>query len=114
MSPFSNLSFAEKAAAFQLLEEQTPAILALVDDQLTQPMKQSVSGLLKFVGGALIEFAAFGAFSEYGVFNQATRGLNATPVGWSLSNYLAETGFQPVEGWDDFKGYYQNRTEVTE
>jgi hypothetical protein len=113
-SPFANLSYAQKAAAFRLLEEDVATLVAVVDDNLTQPAKQTVSGLLKFLGGALLEFAAFGSFAEFGVLNPETRTLTGTPVGWSLTNYLAETGFQPVEGWNDFKGYYQNRTEVTE
>jgi len=113
-SPFANLSFDGKAEAFRILEEDVASVVALLDGNLTEPARESLSGLLKFVAGALLEFAAFGSFSEFGVFDKATRALTGTPVGWSLSGYLAETGFQPVEGWGDFKGYYQNRKEVTE
>ena len=113
-SPFANLSFNEKIAAFRLFEEDVSSLVAIIDDNLTEPMRQTVSGLLKFLAGALLEFAAFGAYSEFGVFNKRTRALTGTPVGWRLSQYLAETGFQPVEGWNEFHGFYQGRTEVTE
>jgi len=113
VSPFANLSFADKAAAFRLLEEDTATLVALIDDGLTEPARQSVSGLLKFLGGALLEFSAFGAFSEWGVLDARTRTLTGVPVGWRLTNYLASTGFRPVEGWDELKGYFEGRTEVT-
>ena len=38
-----------------------------------------------------------------------SRTLRKRPVGWN------HTGYQPhgpVEGWDDFIGYYQGRQEV--
>jgi hypothetical protein len=34
-------------------------------------------------------------------------------VGWRLSGYLSETGFVPVNGWDEFLGYFENRTQVS-
>ena len=84
--------------------------LAYRNFALPQPLTQSVSGVLEFVAGALLEFSAFGAYSEFGVFDPATRRLTGRPVGWQIASY------QPngvVDGWDDFKGYYQGRTEVT-
>jgi hypothetical protein len=72
-------------------------------------LKASVSGLLKFVGGALIEFATFGAYSEYGVLDRDAKKLRKRPVGWTLTGYQPDG---PVEGWDDFIGYYQGRKEV--
>ncbi|PRX47136.1 hypothetical protein B0I33_106235 [Prauserella shujinwangii] len=109
LSPFARLSYAEKARAFELLEGPDSDLVATLDVHFPEPLKHSVSGLLKFVGGALIEFASFGSYTEYAVFDAETRQLTARPVGWRLTGYQPEG---PVEGWDDFIGYYQGRTEV--
>jgi hypothetical protein len=109
VSPFSNLSFASKAVAFQMLEEDTVTVSAMFDNNLSEPLRESFSGLLAFLGGALLEFAAFGSYSEWSGFDAKTRELTEVPVGWRLSKYLKSTGYQPVEGWDEFKGYYQGR-----
>jgi hypothetical protein len=109
LSPFARLSYAEKAQAFELIEKTDADLVALLDVQFPEPLKESVSGLLKFVGGALIEFATFGAYGESAVYDKVSRTLRTRPVGW------ATTGYQPhgpVEGWDDFIGYYQGRQEV--
>jgi len=109
LSPFARLSYAEKAQAFELIERTDSDLVALLDVQFPEPLKASVSGLLKFVGGALIEFATFGAYGESAVYDEVNRTLRARPVGWN------HTGYQPngpVEGWDDFIGYYQGRQEV--
>jgi hypothetical protein len=109
LSPFARLSYAEKAKVFELIEGAESNLVALLDAHFPTPVQDSVSGLLKFVGGALIEFATFGAYNEYGVFDPATKKLKSRPVGWQLTGYQPHG---PVEGWDDFIGYYQNRTEV--
>ncbi|WP_405057284.1 hypothetical protein OG474_31710 [Kribbella sp. NBC_01505] len=109
LSPFARLTYAEKASAFELIEKTDADLVALLDVQFPEPLKASVSGLLKFVGGALIEFGTFGAYSEYAVFDPKTRTLKKRPVSWQLSGYQPDG---PVEGWDDFIGYYQGRTEV--
>jgi hypothetical protein len=109
LSPFARLTYAEKAAVFELIETPVPDLVALLDAQFPEPLKESVSGLLKFVGGALIEFATFGAYGEYAVFDERTRTLTGRPVGWRLTGYQPHG---PVEGWDEFIGYYQARTEV--
>ncbi|TDD62141.1 hypothetical protein E1263_04495 [Kribbella antibiotica] len=109
LSPFARLTYAEKASAFELIEKTDADLVALLDVQFPEPLKESVSGLLKFVGGALIEFGTFGAYSEYAVFDPKTRKLKGRPVSWQLSGYQPDG---PVEGWDDFIGYYQGRTEV--
>lgn len=109
LSPFSRLTYAEKARAFELIEGPDSDLVAPLDVHFPEPLKGSVSGLLKFVGGALIEFASFGAFSEYGLLDPATKTLTGRPVGWQLTGYQPDG---PVEGWDDFIGYYQDRTEV--
>ncbi|MGW7680083.1 hypothetical protein ACWGID_05045 [Kribbella sp. NPDC054772] len=91
LSPFARLSYAEKARAFELIERTDADLVALLDVRLPEPLKESVSELLKFVGGALIEFATFGAYGESAVYDKVSR---------------------TVEGWDDFIGYYQGRRKV--
>jgi hypothetical protein len=109
VSPFARLSYDEKARVFQLIEQVDPALLAMLDRNLPQPLHNSLSGLLRFLGGALLEFGPFGAMTEYAVYDRRTRRLTARPIGWTLSGYQPDG---PVEGWDDFRGYYQGRTEV--
>jgi hypothetical protein len=110
VSPFARLSYARKAEVFAKLEGADADLVALLDAQFPQPLQGSVSGLLRFVGGALIEFTAFGSYTEWAVLDRRTRKLTARPVGWSL------TGYRPhglVEGCDDLSGYYQGRTKVS-
>ena len=52
VSPFARLSFADKAHAMEMLETSQSNLVALLDAQVPQPLKSSVSGLLKFLGGA--------------------------------------------------------------
>ena len=115
LSPFSRLDFAQKTQAFQLMETDAANIAAAIDSQITEPVRDSISGLIEFLAGALLEFAAFGSYSEFGAFDPTTRTLTATPVGWTLSSYLAlAPNNQPVEGWDEFKGYLGNETLAAE
>jgi hypothetical protein len=101
LSPFARLTYAEKAKAFELIEKTDSDLVELLDVHFPEPLKASVSGLLKFVGGALIEFATFGAYGEFAVYDRASRTLTARPVGWDLTGYQPDG---PVEGWDDFIG----------
>jgi hypothetical protein len=106
LSPFSRLTFAEKTSVFELLETEASTVAAMIDSNLTEPAKDSISGLIEFLSGALLEFAAFGSYSEFGVFDASTRTVTSTPVGWTISQYLAlAPSNRPVEGWDEFKGY---------
>jgi hypothetical protein len=109
LSPFSRLSFEEKAKAFELLEGPDAALAAAIDDELPEPLTGSVSGLMQFVGGALLEFSAFGTYCEWSTFDPKTLGVTDTPVGWQLAGY--DVGV--VDGWDEFKGYYQGRRKVS-
>ncbi|MGH3778880.1 MAG: hypothetical protein ACRDRR_24625 [Pseudonocardiaceae bacterium] len=109
LSPFARLSYADKARAFALLEGPDADLVARLDTEFPEPLRESVSGLLRFVGGALLEFANFGAYSEYAVFDRETKQLSGQPVGWQLCRFQPDG---PVEGWDDLIGYYQGRTEV--
>jgi hypothetical protein len=112
-SPFANLSFDQKIAAFRLVEEDATSVVALLDTNLPEPLKESLSGLLAFLPGALLEFAAFGIYGEFSAFDPQTRQLVGVPVGWQLSNYLAGANFTPVEGWNEFKGYLGGRTSAS-
>jgi hypothetical protein len=115
LSPFSRLNFVEKTKAFQLMETEAASIAAAIDRDITEPVRDSVSGLIEFLAGALLEFAAFGSFNEFGAFNPTTRTLVATPVGWTQSSYLAlAPNHRPVEGWDEFKGYLGGETMASE
>jgi hypothetical protein len=109
LSPFARLSYAEKAKAWQMLEGPDSDLVAQLDANMPQPLQSSVSGLLKYVGGALLEFAGFGTYSEWAVFDQSTGALTGRPVGWTLTGYQPDG---PVEGWNEFKGYYQGRKSV--
>jgi hypothetical protein len=112
VSPFARLSFADKTRAMEMLETSQSNLVALLDAQVPQPLKSSVSGLLKFLGGALHEFAAFGSLGEGQRFNPRTRTLSGRPVGWQLTGFLPDG--QTGDGWDDLLGYYQDRREVTD
>jgi hypothetical protein len=109
LAPFARLSFAEKAAAFAVLEGPESDLVGLLDTQMPEPLHESVSGILRFVGGALLEFSAFGSYNEWAVFDARTKALRATPVGWQLTGYSGVS-----DGWDDLLGYYQDRTKVSD
>ena len=92
-SPFANLSFAQKAAAFERLESEF---------ELQQGGTE-----FAFVAGILPGFATFLTFSEASVFDAATGTLTGRPVGWELTNYAGIS-----DGWDEFRGYYHGRRRV--
>jgi hypothetical protein len=102
-SPFASLSLADKAAVWRTLEEDTGRVS---DRDPTHSI-----GVLQFVFGALPGLVSFVAFSEIDALDPATRTLRRRPVGWDHSGYLAGRT-EPVEGWDEFQGYYQGRREV--
>jgi hypothetical protein len=104
LSPFARLSAAEKAEVFRRMEE-----LDLPDDGLPEPFT-AASGNLRFIAGALVEFVAFGTYSEWHAFDPEARTLRERPVGWHLTGYQPDG---PVEGWDEGQRYFQGRTEVT-
>jgi hypothetical protein len=86
LSPFANLSFAEKVTVFAIMESYDP---------------------LKQLAGTLLFFVAFLAYSEAGVFDPGTETLTGQPVGWTLSGYEGM-----ADGWDEFIGYFENRKKV--
>lgn len=107
LSPFSRLTWAEKAAAWALFEDTEADVVAAIDARLPEPATETVSGVLRFAAGALLEFAAFGTYGEYSTFDKTTRTLTAEPVGHRISRYTPAAA-----GWDDFKGYWKGRTEA--
>lgn len=107
-SPFANLTWREKGLAFQRIEQADPAIVALIDANAPQPLREGASGLLRFAGNALLVFAPFAAYSEYGVFDRATLRATRRPVGWDISRYMPGR-VTPADGWPEFLGYYQDR-----
>ena len=111
LSPFARLTYAEKLAAWEMFESANPDLVAMIDSNLPEPSTETVSGVLRFAAGALLEFAAFGTMTEYSAFDPATRKLTGRPVGWELTGYQPNG---PVEGWDEFIGYLENRKQVTE
>jgi hypothetical protein len=112
LSPFARLSLAHKAHAMEQLETSQSQLIALIDGQVPEPLRASVSGLLQFLGGALHEFAAFGSFGESAKFKPSTRTLSGRPVGWKLTGFLPDN--QTGDGWDELLGYYQDRREVSD
>lgn len=112
LSPFSRLSFADKAKAMSLIEGADSSLVQLLDRQIPEPLTESVSGLLKFFGGALYEFAAFGNVGETQKFDPATRTLTGRPVGWQLTGFVPDGNLG--DGWDNLIGYFQGRREVSD
>jgi hypothetical protein len=111
-SPFANLRFADKAKAFAALEGPDAKLVSLLDGSAPQPLKGSLSGLLKFVGGALQEFGAYLSYGEWGVYDPSTKTVRSRPVGWDISNYMPGRT-SPADGWDDFLGYFEGRQSTS-
>jgi hypothetical protein len=101
LSPFARLRFSDKGEVFRRIEA-----LDLGDAEMPQPFTSS-SGNLRFVGGALLEFAAFGTYSEWHAFDAERGDVVRRPVGWELTRYPGV-----VDGWADLRGWYQGRREV--
>jgi hypothetical protein len=80
VSPFAELSFAEKAAVFQIMDGTES---------------------LALLGGLLPLFVAFFGYSEAGAFDPTTRTLKRKPLGWTLSHYSGA-----ADGRDELLGYF--------
>jgi hypothetical protein len=107
-SPFARLSWRDKAKVFELLEAPGDDTLRTISEGIKEPVTRTLIGYLQLAGLGLLAFAGQGAYSEWGVIDPATRTLRAQPVGWRLSHYGGVS-----DGWDEFKGYYQGRKEVS-
>ncbi len=86
LSPFACLSFAEKAAVFQIMDGTES---------------------LKPLAGVLPPFVAFFCYSEAAVFDPVTRSLTGDPIAWHLSNYQGV-----ADGRNELLGYFENRRRV--
>jgi hypothetical protein len=102
-SPFARLAFADKAAVWRSLEEDTRRV--------TEQDPTHSAGVLQYVFGILPGYMQLLAFSEIDVFDPRTRTVSRRPVGWDHCGYLGERR-ELLEGCDEFTGYYQGRTEV--
>jgi hypothetical protein len=91
-SPFANLKFAQKRKVLEKLDNT--------------PLLNSAS--IEFAANVVITLAAHGAYGEFADYNRRTRVLAREPRGWAWSQYGGVS-----DGWDEFIGYYQDRTEVT-
>ncbi|MBD0322507.1 MAG: twin-arginine translocation signal domain-containing protein [Aldersonia sp.] len=85
-APFANLTHANKAQVFELIDT-TPLLPGLP---------------VKFVANAIPTLAAFAAYAEVSAFDARSRTLTGRPVGWELSRYERTS-----DGWDEFIGYYR-------
>lgn len=85
-SAFANLTFAEKAVVFNLMESG------------------AIGPGLDAVANSLILYAGLMAYSEAGALDPFTLTLLAPPVGWQLAGYGGVS-----DGHKDFQGYYQGR-----
>lgn len=110
LSPFSRLSWKNKARVLELLENPGPEVMRVMGP-IPDPLLKTVIGYVQLIAVGLLAFAGFGSYSEWAVLDPATRTLRSRPVGWTLSKYQPNG---PVEGWDDFKGYYQNRRSASD
>lgn len=110
LSPFSRLSWKHKAHVLELLENPGPEVMQVMGT-IPDPLLKTVVGYVQLIAVGLLAFASFGSYSEWSVLDPSTRTLRSRPVGWSISKYQPNG---PVEGWDEFKGYYQNRRSASD
>jgi hypothetical protein len=106
-SHFARLSLAEKAQVFATLETDN----GVPDSDLPEPLT-ATTGNFRFVAGILPGFVAFLALGEWSTYDAETRTLTGRPPGWEHSGYQGNRT-RPVEGWDEFLGYYQGRRKAT-
>lgn len=103
-SAFANSTYTSKCRVMELIESPLPLLVSLIDDALPQPLAGSASGVLKFLGGILLDGAAFTAWSEHELYDRHTRTLSARPIAWDI------TGYRPnglVDGHDEFIGFHK-------
>jgi hypothetical protein len=110
-SPFANLTWPEKGRAFQRIEQADPDLVALIDANAPQPLKDSASGLLRFIGNVLLTLGGFSPYTEFHVWDPVARRARSRPIGWDLSDYMPGRT-TPADGWDELIGYYQDRRAV--
>lgn len=114
---FGSLHWKDKARVFKVLETHPEALAAHIWGDTDSPVGQLVLGIMRFLPGSLLEFVCWGSFVEplpLVDFDNLT--LLARPPGWDYAGYQVDGSgprLDPVDGWDDFIGYFRNRTEVS-
>lgn len=91
-SPFANLKYLDKRWVLEQLD--------------LSPLLNGTP--LEYGGNAITTLAAMGAFSERASFDRQAQQLRDRPKAWDRSKYGGVS-----DGWPEFIGYYQDRTEVT-
>jgi len=113
LSPFARLAAPYKAVVFQRLEDPPPGLVEAIASQVPEELRAAVASLLEYLVGGLLAFPAFGTYGEWPDFEagtgQSVGQLTGRPVGWELSRF--DPGV--LDGWRDFKGYYQGRREAS-
>lgn len=110
LSPFSRLSWKDKARVLALLENPGKEVIDAMGS-IPSPLLRTVVGYVQLIAVGLLAFAGFGSYSEWAALDPATRQLRSRPVGWTLSKYQSDG---PVEGWNEFRGYYQDRRSASD
>jgi hypothetical protein len=108
LSPFARLNHGEKAAVLSVLEGPDLPLITAIESQLPEALHGSISGLVRYLAGSMMELGAFGTYSEWAKFDPRTRTVRGRPVGWTISQF--DPGV--LNGWNEFDGYYQGRSEV--
>ena len=108
-SPFARLSWRDKARVFELLEAAGNDTAAMVSQKLDQPLTRTLIGYIQLIGLGLLAFGGQGAYNEWSALDPVRRTLRSQPVGWRIARYDGVS-----DGWDEFKGYYQNRREAVD
>jgi hypothetical protein len=109
LSPFARLTFAEKAGVLERLEDPAPELVARIAAETPEAIRPAIAGQLAYVGGVLFVLPAIATYIDWLAFDRRTKTMLNHPTSWRL------TGFQPdgpVEGWDDHRGYYQDRRKM--
>jgi hypothetical protein len=109
LTPYARLALPEKAAVTMLLEDPNSPVMQAIGAQLPPELLGLVPGLVLYMVGGLMAFSGFGVYSEWANFDPLRRTVSSRPVGWDLCGY--DPGI--MDGWDDFRGYYQGRRAVT-
>ncbi|MTB87585.1 hypothetical protein H9L21_05480 [Aeromicrobium senzhongii] len=117
-APFARLSWAEKAETWRRLEQDVPRLLKPRYPAMEAPvvgrlleLNETLGGIIEYASGVAPMLAGFFGYSETLVYDRAARRLVDRPIGWDLSNHLPGR-LWPVDGWDEFQGYYQGRSSV--
>lgn len=108
LSPFARLSIGEKAAVLSLLEDPNSPVMTQLASQLPPDQVDLVVGLVVNLVSGILAFIGLGAYSEWSTFDPVHRTITSRPAGWDVCGYPGVR-----DGWDDFKGYLQGRTEVS-